>query len=86
MVTIEVRWSEEGLGTGHAEWRGWERSYETTDPMEAIESAFHEWLDEKVRGRNLVLRELEFHVDGEYQIWRKEEYAHWMQRAVEATR
>lgn len=80
-MKVEIRWLEERPGVeGSRGFRSFLKEVEEKVTSIAVEEAFRSWLDDKVRGKNIIVSDLEITVDDEFYILEREEENGFFQR------
>ena len=65
-MRVEIRWLERAVRDNQAEFNSYLKDMNRTDTPSAVETTFKTWLDEKVKGRKIIVSDLEFYVDGRF--------------------
>ena len=85
-MKIEIRWLEDKMGDDKAsEFRTFIKMVEGDVTPVAVEEAFSSWLEEKVKGRNIVVEDLEITVDDEFYVLEPEQENLMFQRIGSAS-
>ena len=86
MTRIEIRWMEEGTQGNVSAFSGFIQEVQGLDVPGSVEKVFKEWIEERVRGKKIVVSELEIYVNGEFQPLSKEEEEQYMIRIASSSR
>ena len=73
-MKVEIRWLVDKVdGKTPMEFESFLRSVDEKVTPVAVEKVFKAWLEEKVKGKNIIVSDLEILVDGEFYILEREE-------------
>jgi len=77
MARVEIRWKEQGTHEDLTAFSGSIEEAKGVDIATAIEIVFKSWLENRIRGRSVVVTDLELYLDGEFlRLTREEENAY----------
>lgn len=80
MTRVEIRWMEEGAHDGINSFSGFIERIEGMDAPSSVEKVFQEWLEDRVKGKSIVVTDLEIYVDGKFYPLSREEEEQYMIR------
>lgn len=80
MTRVEIRWIEEGTHNGINSFSGFMERIEDMDAPSSVEKVFQEWLEGRVKGKSIVVTDLEIYVDGKFYPLSREEEEQYMIR------
>jgi hypothetical protein len=66
MTRVEIRWMEEGTHDNIDSFNGFIQETDDLDVPSSVEKVFQEWLEERVKGKRVVVKHLEIYVDGKF--------------------
>ncbi|HUL39286.1 MAG TPA: hypothetical protein VLU38_03255 [Methanomassiliicoccales archaeon] len=85
-MKVEIRWLvDKADGRTPPEFESFLRRVDEKVTPVAIEKVFKAWLEEKVRGKNIIVSDLEILVDGEFYILEREEENRLFRRIGDAS-
>ena len=80
MTRVEIRWMEEGTHDSINTFSGFMEKTEGMDAPSSVEKVFQEWLEGRVKGKSIVVTDLEIYVDGKFYPLSREEEEQYMIR------
>jgi hypothetical protein len=80
MTRVEIRWMEEVTHDGINSFSGFIEKIEDMDAPSSVEKVFQEWLEDRVKGKSIVVTDLEIYVDGKFYPLSREEEEQYMIR------
>ena len=79
-MNVEIRWLEDRPDRGTKDFESFLMGVEEGVTPVAVEKVFKAWLEERVRGRNIIVADLEIYVDGEFYLVERDEESKLFQR------
>jgi len=85
MTRVEIRWMEGDSDGTASTFNGFIAEVHDMDVPASVERVFQDWIEERVRGRRVVVTDLEIYVDGKFYPLSMEEENRYMIRIVSAS-